>query len=318
MDEELMTGSSSSLSPWAGPYVTNMLGRGEALSSLPYAAYSGPLTAGASPLQQQAFSGIAGLTVPSAVGAAASGAGAVADKAATTTGFTPGMFTTGVWDTPAMQQYMSPYLTGALEPQIAEARRQAEIERVNAAGRLTKAGAYGGGRQAVIESEGIRNLLRNITDITGRGYDTAYQQALNAFNADENRKLTAAGMGEQSRQFGASTGLQALSQELAARTAQGTLGRSELDANRAVLDDLMMAGGEQRAIEGEGIAADLGQFREERDYPFKQVQYLQSLLQGLPISTQQYNYTQPSGLSQFMTGAGGILTLIEQLQGIRG
>jgi hypothetical protein len=51
----------SSLSSWAGPYVTEMLGRGQALAGLPYQAYMGPLTAGASPLQQQAFSGLASL-----------------------------------------------------------------------------------------------------------------------------------------------------------------------------------------------------------------------------------------------------------------
>jgi hypothetical protein len=59
-------GQSSSLSPWAGPYVTDMLGKGAALSAMPYTAYEGPLTAGASDLQQQAFQGLAGLAVPTA------------------------------------------------------------------------------------------------------------------------------------------------------------------------------------------------------------------------------------------------------------
>ena len=33
---------SSTLSPWAGDYVTNMLGKGQALSEMPYQAYTGP------------------------------------------------------------------------------------------------------------------------------------------------------------------------------------------------------------------------------------------------------------------------------------
>jgi hypothetical protein len=49
----------SSLSSWAGPYVTEMLGRGQALAGLPYQAYMGPLTASESGLQQQAFQGLA-------------------------------------------------------------------------------------------------------------------------------------------------------------------------------------------------------------------------------------------------------------------
>ena len=49
------TGRESSLSSWAGPYVTDMLGMGKAIGTQPYQAYTGPLTAGASYLQKQAF-----------------------------------------------------------------------------------------------------------------------------------------------------------------------------------------------------------------------------------------------------------------------
>ena len=45
-----------------------------------------------------------------------------------------------------------------------------------------------------------------------------------------------------------------------------------------------------RDIEAEGIADKL-QFEEER-HPYKAVQFMQSLLQGLPIAT-QFTYTQP-------------------------
>jgi hypothetical protein len=56
--------SMNTLSNWAAPYVTNMLGQGQALANAPYQAYTGPLSAGASGLQEQAFQGIANLTVP--------------------------------------------------------------------------------------------------------------------------------------------------------------------------------------------------------------------------------------------------------------
>ena len=49
------TGRESSLSSWAGPYVTDMLGMGKAIGTQPYQAYTGPLTAGASDLQQTAL-----------------------------------------------------------------------------------------------------------------------------------------------------------------------------------------------------------------------------------------------------------------------
>ena len=68
-------GTESSLSNWAGPYVTEMLGKGRALSDQGYDAYMGPLTAGTNALQDQAFSGIAGLTLADPMNQAATGYG---------------------------------------------------------------------------------------------------------------------------------------------------------------------------------------------------------------------------------------------------
>lgn len=255
-------GTESSLSNWAGDYVTNMLGKGQALSETPYQAYTGPLTAGASGLQQQAFQGVAGLALPQNMG-----------------GFTPQSFTAQG----TAQQYMNPYLQAALDPQLNEARRQAEISRVADAGRLTRAGAYGGSRQAIMESELNRNLMGKMADITGIGYNTAYDKAAQQFNTEQQRQMEAQGLTNK-------YGLDALSRQ------------AEL-------------GGVQRGIEGEGIAADYGQFKEERDYPFKQVQYQQSLLQGLPLAAQSYSYAEPSTLSTVLGSAGGIKSLYDTLFG---
>lgn len=250
------TGTESSLSTWAGPYVTEMLGRGQALASQPYQAYGGPLTAGQSGLQTQAFQGIAGLTIPT-------------DQM---TAYTPQTFSAE-----AAQQYMNPYLMAALQPQIDEARRQADISRVEQAGRLTRAGAFGGGRQAIMESELNRNLLQNLSGITGKGYADAYNQAMGQFNVEQQRQQAAQ---QQAREYG-----------LAALQKQAELGAA------------------QRAIEQEGTLADIKQFEEERDYPYKQVQYMQSLLQGLPLAAQSYTYAQPSALSEILSGAGGLRDL---------
>ena len=76
MTRPTATGLETSLSPYAGPYVSEMLGRGAALANLPYTAYQGPLTAGPSSLQSQAFQGLASLGMPQASAAGSfSGAG---------------------------------------------------------------------------------------------------------------------------------------------------------------------------------------------------------------------------------------------------
>ena len=73
-------------------------------------------------------------------------------------------------------------------------------------------------------------------------------------------------------------------------------------------------GATQRGIESEGITADRLQFEEERDFPYKQVQYMQSLLQGLPIEAQSYSYAQPSKY-QILRHSGGMMELYDTLFG---
>jgi len=255
------TGRESSLSNWAGPYVTSMLGKGAALSNENYQGYSGPLTAGQSDLQNQAFQGIAGLTVPTEQMG----------------NYQPQSFT----QEGTAQQYMNPYVNAALQPQLDELRRQTEMSRVNQAGRLTQAGAYGGSRQALADTELSRAMLANMANVTGQGYNQAYQQAQGQFNTEQQQ-------GQQSQNFANQFGLQGLANQI-------------------------QAGQLQRNIEQEGITADRLQFEEERDFPYKQVQYQQSLLQGLPIAAQSYNYAQPSALSDFLAGSGGVYDLLDKV-----
>jgi len=261
--EGKITGKESSLSNYVGPYVTEMLGRGQALGSMDYQGYQGPLTAGQSDLQTNAFSGLAGLAVPTEEMGA----------------FTPTSFNTEG----TAQQFMNPYLQTVLNPQIADARRQAEIQRVQDAGRLTKAGAFGCSRQGVMEAEGNRGLLDRIAAITGTGYANAYDKAMGQFNTEQ-------GMGMKAQDMTNQYGL-------------GTL------LKQADLGNL------QRGIEGEGIAADRAQFEEERDFPYKQVQYMQSLLQGLPLAAQTVTYQQPSAYQSLANTTGGIADLYSKIFG---
>jgi len=263
-EDPIATGKESSLSNWAGDYVTNMLGKGQALGDEAYNAYTGPLTAGSSDLQDAAFQGVGGLALPTDE----MGVG----------GFAPQTFTSD-----NVQQYMNPYLMNALQPQIDEARRQSEINRVANASRMTKAGSFGGSRQAVLDAQNQEALTRNLADITGQGYRDAYDKATGQFNVAQDRGMTAQ---KNINEYGM-TGLGALA-------------------------DL---GNVERGIESEGIAADRAQFEEERDFPYKQVQYMQSLLQNLPISAANVTYQEPSYLQQLQTDSSDFMSFFTSLFG---
>jgi hypothetical protein len=164
-----------------------------------------------------------------------------------------------------------------------ELRRQTDLARIEQAGRLSRAGAYGGGRQAVMESELDRTYLDKAAQVTGKGYMDAYTQAAQQFNAEQARQQSA--------------------QELANLYGIQALGKQA---------DL---GAAQRAIEGEGIAADIKQFEQELAFPLKQVTYMQGLLQGLPLASQDYTYAQPSQLEQSLYGSAGVSQLYNKLFG---
>lgn len=254
------TSTTGGLAEWAGPSITSMLGKVESQAATPYEEYTGPLTAGESELQTKAFSGIGGLTIPTEQMKA----------------YTPQSFTAEF-----AQQYMNPYLMAALQPQLDEARRQSDISRIEQAGRLAKAGAYGGGRQAIMESELNRNLLTNLGKITGEGYKSAYDKAVDQFNAEQQRQMNAA---KQAQDYG-----------LAALQKQADLGAT------------------QRGIESEGITADIKQFEQERADPYNKLDWQRQFYKDLPITASNYGYSQPDFLSNLFGTGSGLMQLLNQL-----
>ncbi len=279
--------STSTLSEYAGPYVTEMLGKAQAIADQPYAVYGGPQTAAESGLQSKVFQGLGNLSFPGQLGQSFSATGAYQPP-----GMTPGIYNTQPVGTGAgappvggmgapmggtssgqtgvASQYMNPYLQSVLQPQLAELRRQSDINLQPSMAKLTQAGGYGGGRQAIMESEANRNLLQEQNKTIGQGYANAYDKAMGQFNTEQGQAKTLADM-------------------------------------------MAGAGQEQRNIEQQGITADLNEFNAQRDYPTKQVQFLQSMLQGLPISNVSNIPQSQTGAQQLVGGITDVASLLEAL-----
>ena len=147
--------TTGSLAPYIGDYAADFLSRGQALANEPYQAYTGPLTAGASPVQTQAFTqatGIAG------------------------TQFDPSKF-------------MNPYIQSALQPQLDTLRREADINQAKLQGQFSKAGAFGGAREAIARAENQRALMDAQARVTGQGYLTAFDRAMQAFQNEQAQEI---------------------------------------------------------------------------------------------------------------------------------
>ena len=237
-------GTESSLSNWAGDYVTGMLAQGQALGQLGYNeagfAYTGDLEAGTTGLQDQANIGLATLSAPTQMGT-----------------FRP----------QDAQQFMNPYTQEVIDRTAADMRRQSQIDALQQQQQLTSAGAFGGSRDALLRAEMANNLSRGIADMS------AEQRAAN-FNQAMDRGIM----------------------------AQKDINQYGFD----VLGAQAKAGADLRNIDKERIAAEYGQFREQREFPYKQVQYMQSLLQGLPLAAQTTTYSEPSPYDKLMQGAAAV------------
>ena len=292
------TSSQSTLSDWAGGYVTDMLGKAQAISEQPYQVYQGPMTAGESGLQNKVFQGLGNLSFPSQLGQTFSSTGAYTPPAMTPGAYTPGAIGTGAGapqdmgigslgggtagstasgTTPPLgmaSQYMNPYLQSVLQPQLEELRRQSQVNLQPGLAKLTQAGGYGGGRQAIMESEANRNLLQEQNKTIGQGYASAYDKAMGQFNTEQGQAKTLA-------------------------------------------DIMGQAGGQQRGIEQEGITADYNEFLAQRDYPMKQTQYLQSMLQGLPISTVSTSPASQTGLGALQSTVGTLGSTYDLLKKLK-
>jgi hypothetical protein len=107
----------------------------------------------------------------------------------------------------ATSQYMSPYMQEVVDRQKQAAVRDyaRQLPGLKAAG--VRAGASGGTREAILESEARRNLATQLGDIQAQGSQAAYQQAQAQYNADRARMLQA---GLANQQAGLTTGQQNL------------------------------------------------------------------------------------------------------------
>lgn len=133
----------------------------------------------------------------------------------------------------AVQGYMNPYLQASLQPQLAEMQRQYGISGAQGQSNATKAGAFGGSREALIFAENQRNKNIAMNQAIGQGYNTAYDVANKNMQAAASLGMQGAGVGLQGLQGanqnyltglqGAQTGLQGVNTQLAG-TAQGMQG----------------------------------------------------------------------------------------------
>jgi hypothetical protein len=216
--------------------------------------------------QQAADIGMGGLGY-GAMGAGFGGRGAQAAEQ----GFGAGeAFARQATDPRSIQAYMSPYMQEAVDRQKFEATRDFEKQLQTQKAQAVGAGAFGGSRQAIAQSEAQRNLNQQLQNIQATGTQQAFQDA------------------QRQQQFGANLGLQGL------QAGYGGLGLGMQGAGVGLSGLGTALQGQQARMQGLGQA---GQFLGQG------IQGAQAGLQGVGAQ-QAAGQLGLQGTAQGMQGAG--------------
>lgn len=296
------------------PYAQELLGKTQALTDInqnPFQAYAGDRFAQFSPLQQQAFQNIAGITTSPYMNTAAQNMQTgIQGAMGTQYRFDP--YQTQSFTAPGVQQqFMSPYMQGVVDVQQREAKRQADIAAQTAQGQAARAGAFGGTGMARLRSGAAADLQRNLANIQATGLQSAYQQGMQQFNQEQQARQAAAQLNAQQGQFGASLGLQGLQAGIQGAGMLGSLGQSQVAQQLAINQAQQQAGGVQQQQAQNILNAQYQQFLDRQNYPYKNLAFMSDIIRGAPLTqtgTTTYG-AQPNALSQ----TAGLLTAGSQL-----
>ena len=232
---------------------------------------------------------------------------AITDETVTTERFT---------DPGVADSYMSPYMQNVVDVQSQEARRQADIAKAGMGMQSIGRGTFGGGREALMQSEADRNLAIQLGRIQAEGSQNAYQQGQQAFTQDLGRDLDmqranqAADLQSQQlnqtgNQFTADLnkqiGLGGLQAGLTGGSALGQLGGLEQQSNLQRIQAQAASGAEQQQLSQDQLNANQQLFMENANAKKAALEFQSNILRGNAgsLGSTQVNYApEPNSTSQ--------------------
>lgn len=292
------TVTQTNLPEYAEPYVTRLFSRAETESQRRYQPYGGERIAGLDPATSAGWGTIESMgpeitgmdTAMGATGQAMTGAQGIASMANPFSAYQFGP--AGSYLGGTVQQYMSPYMQNVVDVQ--KARAQLDFDRAQS-GRdaaAVQAGAFGGGRDAVVNALAQEDLARRMDEIQATGLQDAFTQGAGLFDSDRAARMAteAAQAGELGRtQAGALdwgrmglAGYQ-LSSDLAGQMAQ--LGGLEREAALQYADALGQVGEDRRSFDQQFLDQDYQDFLAQQAYPYEQLSRYSAILRGMPMPT---------------------------------
>jgi hypothetical protein len=225
----------------------------------PFTPYTGPMVAGFSPDQLQAFQAARGLF-------------------GETQAFSPISQLQQLAQTPLdVSAYMSPYQEAVIDPALRGIQERQEIAQQASQEAAIKAGAFGGSRGTILESEAQKPYIQAAADTEARLRERGFQQGLQTALQQQGFQADLLGdlYGQQLKGIGLLTGL----------------------------------GGQQQALQQQALGAARGEFERALAYPAQQLGLLATGVSGITPSGTTVSGYSPSALERLMGGMQAYQTL---------
>lgn len=353
--QQNVTQTTSNIGAAQLPYYNTLMQGAQGMLSQQYTPYGQERIAGFTPQQQQVQQNILNQQAPSQFGTATNLTTAAGLGSLQASQYAPSQFGSQQVGQPSVnyfqmggpqqfgarqaQQYMSPYIQQALQPQMREAVRSAQQGQLVQDLGAARQGTYGGSRQLLAGLERERNLGTQLGDIQAKGMQTAYEQAQGQFNTEQQARqaaqqsnlqaalqtqglgvqygtqaalanqqsdLEAQRLAEQSRQFGSSQGLAGLAQAGQMGQTLSNIGSAQQQGDLSLYGAQQGTAAQQQALNQQYLDTAYQDFLNQRNYPYQQYQQYSNLLSAVPVasqSTQTQSAPSPSLASQ-LVGTG--------------
>lgn len=221
------------------------------------------------------------------------------------------------WNPNAAAQYMDPYRQQVIATTMDEMNRQQRMADQQLLSQQAATGAIGGSRAAVMRAELARNAAQQRANTLANLNSSGYNNALQAFNSDQNRMLNVAqGIGSLAgQQYNIGAGMAQGLGSLGAQAGnlgvqQAALGTTAQQLGQGDVNFLYNLGSQYQKQAQAVLDAQRSNTLQQRMEPYQQQAWLSDIYKGAPSSqmamSQQTTPT-PSPFQQFVGAGTGLL-----------
>ena len=283
------TTTATQVDPQTQARYEDIYARAKGVAQQPFIPYTGPMVAGFSPDQLRQFQATRGLFETGMAFDPTKGLQTLAQEQRPTVAPVGSLLTADIG------AYQSPYQQQVIDATMQDIQRQADIARTGAQERAIRAGAFGGSRSAILESESQRPFAEVMARTAAEQRERGYGQALRAAESDIARQ-------QQMAQFAPQFELQARQQRAG---LLGGLQASQLQG----LGLLGSIGQQQQALQQQAIGAQRGEFERALGYPGQQLGLLQGAVFGMRPAVSETTSRTPGTYERLQAGTQFLNTL---------